>query len=83
MIQINSADFRASMASYLDQAYNGEQVMITRKNQIFLLMPVSAEELVLSPQFEARLAEARKDIAEGKGLRFDDKDKLDAWLESL
>ena len=39
--------------------------------------------LLSKEEFFARLDKAEKDIAEGKGTTFTDRDEMNAWLNSL
>ena len=81
---VSVRDFRANQGKYLDLAANGESVILTSRKGQFKIVPISEDDSVVSKkEFFARVDEARKSIAEGKGVSVSGKEELDSLLASL
>lgn len=84
MTVVSVRDFRANQGKYLDLAANGESVILTSRKGHFKITPISEDDSVVSKkEFFARVDEARKSIAEGKGVEVSGKEELDSLLASL
>lgn len=84
MTVISVRDFRSNQGKYLNLAACGESVILTSRNGSFKIVPVSRDdELVDRKEFFARVDEARKSIAEGKGTKVSGKEALNLLLQSL
>lgn len=83
MEALSVRDYRNNLAASFARADQGEEVLIRRKNQIYALVSVGREDLVISPQLRMRIAEARKAYQDGKCATVKTKDDLNAFLESL
>ena len=84
MTFISIRDFRSNQGKYLALAARGESVILTSRSGNFKIVPVTEDDyLVSKKEFFARVDEARKEIAEGKGTLVSGKDALDSLLESL
>lgn len=84
MTVISIRDFRANQSKYLDLAAGGESVILTSRTGSFKIVPVTEDDsLVSKKEFFARIDEARKTIAEGKGTTVSSKVELDSLLASL
>ena len=66
-LQVTSREFRNKQAAFLNMADNGEQIVIHRgKKQAYILVPVSYDDFILSPEADKRIAKSRKEYLEGK-----------------
>ena len=84
MTVVSVRDFRANQGKYLDLAANGESVILISRKGHFKITPISEDDSVVSKkEFFARVDEARKSIAEGKGVEVSGKEELDSLLASL
>ncbi|MCC8119169.1 MAG: hypothetical protein LIP09_10565 [Bacteroidales bacterium] len=83
MIQVNTKEFRANQSMFFDKALEGERVMVRRKNHLFIILPIEEDDLTITPELEEKIAKARRAHAEGHCIKFDDKDKMNQWLDSL
>ena len=48
MITVSSREFRSNQKTYLDQVANGAQLLITRKNEAFKIVKVTADDTIVS-----------------------------------
>ena len=84
MTVVSIRDFRANQGKYLSLAAGGESVILTSRAGSFKIVPVTEDDsLVSKKEFFARIDEARKSIAEGKGTTVSSKEELDSLLASL
>ena len=84
MTVVSIRDFRANQSKYLGLAADGESVILTSRTGSFKIEPVTEDDsLVSKKEFFARIDEARKNIAEGKGTTVSSKEELDSLLASL
>lgn len=83
MTVISIRDFRTNQGKYLGLAANGESVILTSRVGSFKIVPVSEDDSLISKkEFFARVDEARRDIAAGKGLEVNTREALASLLES-
>lgn len=83
MEALSVRDYRNNLAASFARADKGEEVFIRRKNQIYALVCVGPEDLVISPRLQSRIDEARKALREGKCVSVSTKEGLNSLLESL
>ena len=84
MTVVSIRDFRANQSKYLSLAAGGESVILTSRMGSFKIVPVTEDDSLISKkEFFARIDEARKNIAEGKGTSISGKEELDSLLASL
>ena len=76
-------DYRNNLAASFSRADKGEKVLIRRKNQIYALVNVGREDLMLTPEMQQKINEARKEFAEGKTHHFSDASSMQNWLDEL
>lgn len=76
-------DYRNNLAASFAKADRGERVLIRRKNKIYALVSVGEEDLMLSPELENRIEEARKAYRNGDYVSCHTKDELHSFLDSL
>ena len=62
---------------------NGEQVLIRRKNEIYALVKVGREDLMITPELQARIDKAREEIKSGKCVTLKSSEDIDAYFDSL
>ncbi|MCS2667062.1 hypothetical protein NXV45_26195 (plasmid) [Phocaeicola vulgatus] len=65
------------------EADNGEQVLIRRKNEIYALVKVGREDLMITPELQARIDKAREEIKSGKCVTLKSSEDIDAYFDSL
>ncbi|MBR0300403.1 MAG: type II toxin-antitoxin system Phd/YefM family antitoxin [Bacteroidales bacterium] len=83
MTVVSIRDFRANQSKYLGLAAGGESVVLTSRTGSFKIVPIEDDSLISKKEFFARIDEARKSIAEGKGTSVSGKEELGSLLASL
>jgi antitoxin (DNA-binding transcriptional repressor) of toxin-antitoxin stability system len=83
MEALSVKDYRNKLAASFARADNGEDVFIRRKNQIYALINVGKEELIITPELQKRIDEARKAYRDGKCVSCRTKEELHSFLDSL
>jgi len=58
MEALSVRDFRSNLASSFERAGKGERLLIRRKNQIYALVSVGREDLMITPELQSRIEEA-------------------------
>ena len=66
MEALSVREYRNHLAASFTKADNGEQVLIRRKNEIYALVKVGREDLMITPELQARIDKAREEIKSGK-----------------
>ena len=84
MIQVTSREFRENQASLFNLADKGERIIIRRRGKSsYMLTPISDNDIVVSPELEKKIEEARLQYGEGGTVSCKTKDELKMFLESL
>lgn len=83
MTSITAREFRSNMASMFNRIDAGEQILVTRNNRRYTIVPVEDDDLAISPELMARIEKSRKQIAEGKCYICRNKEELNSFLDSL
>lgn len=83
MDALSVSDYRNNLAASFARADKGEQVLIRRKNQIYALISVGREDLMITPELQTRIDEAEKACREGRCVTCSTPDELDRFLDSL
>lgn len=84
MTVISIRDFRSNQSKYLNLASNGESVILTSRSGSFRIVPVTADDSVMTKaEFEAKIEAARAEILAGKGTVVNGKAELNSFLEAL
>lgn len=83
MEALSVRDYRNNLAASFDRAEEGEHVFIRRKNRIFALVDVGKEELMITPELQKRIEEARKEYRNGNYVACRTKEELNSFLDSL
>lgn len=80
---LNVRDFRNNLASSLDKAMAGEQVLVRRGSQLFTIVPINEDELAATPELEAKIEKARQEHRDGTTLKFKSAAEAQQWLDNL
>ena len=83
MEALSVRDYRNNLAASFAKADNGETVLIRRKNQLYALVSVGSEDLMITPELQVRIDEAEKACKEGRCVVCKTKDELEDFLNSL
>ena len=71
------------MASSFDRVDAGEHVFIRRKNQLYTIVPVSEDDLTITPELAAKIEKARQEYREGKTISLKTREDVDRYFESM
>ena len=83
MEALSVREYRNNLAASFTKADNGEQVLIRRKNEIYALVKVGREDLMITPELQARIDKAREEIKSGKCGTLKRSEDIDAYFDSL
>lgn len=83
MEALSVRDYRNNLAASFEKASRGETVLVRRKNQIFALVNVGREDLMLTPELRMRIKEAEDAWMSGDAKVFKTKDEIEGFLDSL
>lgn len=83
MEALSVRDYRNNLSATFDRADRGETVLVRRKNRLYAVTSIGTEDLTITPALRRRIAEARKEHREGKGVVCRTMEELDAHLNSL
>ena len=83
MEALSVREYRNNLAASFTKADNGEQVLIRRKNEIYALVKVGREDLMITPELQARIDKAREEIKSGKCVTLTSSEDIDAYFDSL
>ncbi|UVR58722.1 hypothetical protein NXX45_22860 (plasmid) [Bacteroides fragilis] len=72
MEALSVREYRNNLAASFTKADNGEQVLIRRKNEIYALVKVGREDLMITPELQARIDKTLKSSED-----------IDAYFDSL
>lgn len=76
-------DYRNNLASSFVRADSGENVLIRRKNRLYALISLGEEDLMITPQLQARIAEAESACRAGICVECNTESELENYLNSL
>ena len=80
MEALSVREYRNNLAASFTKADNGEQVLIRRKNEIYALVKVGREDLMITPEL---IDKAREEIKSGKCVTLKSSEDIDAYFDSL
>jgi len=83
MAHLTVRDFRNQMASSFDRVDAGEHVFIRRKNQLYTIVPVSEDDLAITPELAAKIEKARQEYREGKTISLKTHEDVERYFESM
>ena len=78
MEALSVREYRNNLAASFTKADNGEQVLIRRKNEIYALVKVGREDLMITPELQARIDKAREEIKSGNCVTLKSSEDIDA-----
>lgn len=76
-------EYRNSLAASFDRAEKGEEVLIRRKKDIYALVKLGREDLMITPELQTRIDKAREEIKAGKCTTLRSQEDIDAYFDSL
>lgn len=82
MEALSVREYRNNLAASFTKADNGEQVLIRRKNEIYALVKVGREDLMITPELQARIDKAREEIKSGKCVTLKSSEDIDAYFDT-
>lgn len=83
MEALSVSNYRSNLAASFARADRGERVLIRRKNNIYALVNVGREDLMITPALQKRIEEAEAACREGRCVTCRTIEELDAHLDSL
>lgn len=83
METLSVREYRNNLAASFAKADNGERVLIRRKNEIYALIKIGREDLMMTPELQARIDEVERECREGRCVTCSTQEELDAFLDSL
>lgn len=83
MEALSVSSYRNNLAASFDRADRGDRVLIRRKNNIYALVNIGKEDLMITPEMQERIDQARRDYQDGKTLHFDNAESLHKWMDEL
>ena len=83
MEALTVSDYRKNLASTFNRADKGERILIRRKNEIYALVKIGREDLMITPELQARIDEVERECKEGYVVRLKTKKDLGQYLDNL
>lgn len=83
MEALSVRDYRNNLSATFDRADNGEQILIKRKNHLYALVSIGRQDLMITPELQKRIDDARLAYKEGKCESCRTKEELESFLDSL
>ena len=83
MEALSVRDYRNNLSASFDRADKGEPVLIRRRNQLFALVIVGAEDLAVTPALLKRSEKAYQAYKRGETISCSTPDEIDNLLASL
>lgn len=83
METLSVTNLRNNLAASLDKADRGDCVLVRRRNNIYAIVNIGMDELVITPKMQKRIDKARQDFKKGNTLHFDNAESLHRWLDEL
>ena len=83
MEALSVSSYRNNLAASFDKADRGDRVLIRRRNNIYALVNVGKEDLMVTPEMQRRIDEAEKECRMGHCVTCRTKEELEEYLSSL
>jgi len=84
VLEVSARQFRERQKSFFEIADSGRQVLIKRgRKQSYILMPVSQDDFVATPELLEKIEKARQQMREGKYTECKTIEELNNFLDSL
>lgn len=76
-------DFRTNLSANFDRVDAGERILVRRRNRVYTIVPVEDDDLIITPELQAKIDKARQEYKEGKTLRFESAEAVQKWMDEL
>jgi len=76
-------DFRTNLSANFDRVDAGERILVRRRNRVYTIVPVEDDDLIITPELQAKIDKARLEYKEGKTLRFESAEAVQKWMDEL
>ncbi len=83
MEAISVKDYRNNLSKSFARADKGEHVLIRRRNQLYALVSVGREDLILTPELQQRIEQAQEQCRQGECVVCKTKEEIENYLQSL
>lgn len=83
MTTVSVREFRNNMASFFNMTDKGESVFICRNQRVYTLVPVTEEDMAITPALATKISKARKEYTSGQSAGFDSVVEAATWMDSL
>jgi hypothetical protein len=83
MEPLSVREYRNKLAASFIKADQGAPVLIRRKNNLYALVSVGKENVVITPELQQRIDEAETACREGRCVTCKTKNELVEFIESL
>ena len=83
MEALSVRDYRKNLATCFEKADEGNPVIIRRKNKLYALTSIGKEDLMITPELQKRIDEAREAYRTGNVVSVKSKEDLHTFLDSL
>jgi PHD/YefM family antitoxin component YafN of YafNO toxin-antitoxin module len=83
METLSVREYRNNLAASFAKADQGNPVLIRRKNNLYALVSIGKEDVLLTPELQKRIKEAEDACREGRCVTCKTKDELVSFIESL
>lgn len=83
MEALSVKEYRNNLAASFTKADRGERVLIRRRKEIYALVKVGREDLMITPELQKRIDEVHLAYREGKCVACSSKEEVKALLDSL
>lgn len=83
MDTITVRDFRTNLSANFDRVDAGERILVRRRNRVYTIVPVEDDDLIITPELQAKIDKARQEYKEGKTLRFESAEAVQKWMDEL
>lgn len=71
------------MANSFDRVDAGEYVFVSRRNQLYAIVPVQKEELAITPELAKKIEKARQEFRGGNTISLKTHEDIDRYFESM
>ena len=76
-------EYRNNLAASFTKADNGEKVLIRRKNEIYALVKVGRDDMMITQELQAMIEKARDELKSGKRVALISSEDNDAYIDSI
>lgn len=83
MESVSMSHFRAQMSKYFDRASSGDCVLVHRGTKMFTLVPVTTDDIELSPALQQRFDAAHQSLQKGECVACNNHQQLHELLDAL